>query len=381
VITGTPTDATPTGDYVVTASSSTGGSQKTLSIQVTPALPSGMIALQAGFEAQIWQPGLSAPVKLDFAADGRLFFNELSNGNIRVIDAGGNLLPTAFATVTVLHGAEQGLLGLELDPNFGTNGFVYVFASVPAGGGHGDRNQVLRFTASGNVASGPPTVIVDDLPTNDVHNSGDVKIGPDGNLYVTLGDAGTATNAQTNGVRPGRVLRYTAAGAIPGDNPIASDPEWCRGLRNSFDMTFHPSTGGLFATENGPASQDELNFIQKGKNFEWPCEPCGIAGASVGHRITMWTPVVVPTGLTFHDGTQFGAAFANNLFICTYGDTDLRRITLSGVGFTDLDEETVFARWSDPGSVANKPLDVVEGSDGSLYVSTFSAIWKIKKSP
>jgi glucose/arabinose dehydrogenase len=363
-------------------------SQAVLSIQVTPALPAGMQSLAAGFEASVFLSGLAVPVKMAFAVDGRLFFNELSTGNIRVVDAGGILQTTPFATVSVFpigpgH-SEQGLIGLALAPDFLTSNFLYVFASVPAGGGHPDRNQILRFTANGNVAAGAPTVIVDDLPIGDVHNSGDVKIGPDGNLYVTLGDVGTAANAQTNGVLPGRVLRYTAAGAIPGDNPVsASDPEWVRGLRNSFDMAFNPNTGGLFASENGDGNvgEDELNFIQKGKNYGWPSLPGGTPGSAVGFRVKQYTSVLAPTGLTFHDGAQWGTSFANNLFLCSYNETSVRRLVLSGTDFTDLDSDTIFASWIDPGNTSRKPLDVLEGPDGALYVSTFSAIWKIQRSP
>jgi glucose/arabinose dehydrogenase len=205
-------------------------------------------------------------------------------------------------------------------------------------------------------------------------------------LYVTVGDTfyenpmtgqRDGVLAQTDGSMAGRVLRIAPDGSIPADNPIANDPEWCRGLRNSYDLTFHPTTGGLFVSENGPAAGDELNFVQKGKNFEWGAEPESIPGVQIGAQLAEWTPVIVPTGLVFHSGTQFGPSYANNLFLCGYDDADVRRMPMSGAAFTDVDAELPFARFSPEGGVDHKPLDIVERSDGSLLVSTFSEIWRI----
>jgi glucose/arabinose dehydrogenase len=376
-IEGTPAVAAPTAVYTVTASNDSGSDDADVTLQVTPALPSDFLSLRAGFAAETFLSGLDVPVKMALAPDGRLFFDELATGNVRVVDAAGNLLPAPFATVPVITGGERGLLGLALAPDFATSGHVVLYHSCPAGGGHADRNRVVRFTASGNVG-GSMAVLVDDLPIGSIHNAGDVQFGPDGHLYVSLGDTGDSSLAQANGTPAGRILRYTAAGGIPSDNPVAGTPEWCRGLRNSFDMTFHPTTGGLFASENGPNAEDELNFVQSGRNYGWPSLP---GGAPAGFRIREWTPVIAPTGIAFHDGTGFGAEYANNLFVCAYVDTDLRRLVLSGAAYTDLDAEEPFAQWDDPGSVANKPLDVLLTPDGSLLVSTFTDIWRIYRYP
>jgi quinoprotein glucose dehydrogenase len=297
---------------------------------------------------------------------------------VRVIAADGTLLATPYATLPVLTGGERGLLGLCLAPDFATSGRVYVAASTAAGDGHPARNRVVRFTGTGDVATSGPEVIVDDLPIGDTQNGGAVEFGPDGMLYVTVGDTGDELLAQSDSSRAGRVLRFTPDGAIPDDGPIQGSPEFARGFRNPFDITFHPSTGGLFASENGPTAHDELDFVQRGKNFEWGAEPEAIPGPVVGRRIIDWTPVIVPTGIVFHDGAGFGPEYADNLFVAGYDKGDVRRLVLSGPSYSDLDAEIPFLAF-DEDEFGLKPLDIQRAADGSLWVATFTAIWRISR--
>lgn len=375
-IAGAPLSTATTADYVVSATVGTTPVQTTLTVQVTPALPAGVLALEPGFEVEAWKTGLANPVRMAFAPDGRLFFNELATGNVRVVAADGTLVATPVANVPVLVGSHYGLLGLALAPDFATSHALYVYASVAAGSGHPDRNQVLRLVLTGDVATST-TVVVDDLPVATLDNGGDLQFGPDGNLYVSVGDVNDATLAQTAGSLAGRILRYTPAGGIPADNPSAASPEWCRGLRNTFGTTFHPTTGGYFGADNGPNANDELNFLQKGKDYGWPS---AVSGGGAGLRLAGWVDVIAPTSLHFYAGNGFGAAYAGSLFLGGYVNDEVRRLEMSGVAFTDLDRETVFAKWTSSGGL-NKPLDVDQGPDGALYVATFDAIWRIRRSP
>ncbi|NUN53413.1 MAG: PQQ-dependent sugar dehydrogenase, partial [Planctomycetaceae bacterium] len=197
------------------------------------------------------------------------------------------------ATLAILAGNHQGLLGLALAPDFATSNELFVYAAVPAAMPHPDRNQVVRFTLTGNVATSS-AVVVDDLPLGTLQNGGEVLFGPDGHLYVSLGDTNVEALAQTPGVLPGRILRYTRAGGIPADNPTPASAEWCRGLRNTFGMAFHPSTGGLFGVDNGPNNDDELNFLVAGKDFGWPSP---VAGGTAGLRLRLWAEVIAPTSV------------------------------------------------------------------------------------
>jgi glucose/arabinose dehydrogenase len=376
-ISGTPTAASPTAEYLVVARNLRGAASTPLSLQVAPPLPQGVESLADGFAIAAVATGLDVPVKLAFTPDGRLFFTELGTGAVRVIHADGTLVTEPFATIPVLTGGERGLIGIALAPDFASSGHVYLFACTAADAKLPDRSRVLRLTASGDAGSGL-TVVVDSLPVSSIHNGGDLRFGPDGKLYVTVGDTGDPLLSQTDGSLAGRVLRYEEDGSVPADNPIPGDPEWCRGLRNSFDLAFAPGIGSLFASENGPTAHDELNFIQKGKNYEWGAEAEAVPGPLIGRRMIDWTPVIVPTGITFLGAGAFGAEYATSLFVAGYDESDVRRVVLSGAQLADVDDELPFARFVNAG-VGQKPLDLAEGTDGALYVSTFTAIWRISR--
>lgn len=374
-ISGTPAVDSHRAVYTVTADHADGEATSELTLSVTPTLPPELLELAPGYAAEAFAT-LDVPVKMAFAPDGRLFVNELTSGRVRIVAADGTVATDPFAELTVVTGGERGLIGLALAPDFDTSGHVFVLATVSPAGGGPDVNRITRYTAVGDRGT-DETIVVDGLPAAFVHNAGDLAFGPDGMLYVSIGDAGDRDLPQTDGSRAGRVLRYRPDGTVPDDNPIPGDPEWCRGLRNSFDLCFHPRTGGLFASENGPTFGDEVNFIQRGSNYEWEELPAGFPGSRIGLRITDWTPVIAPTGVTFSTAPDFG--LVDNLFVLGYVEADVRRLVMSGPGLTDLDEEVPFAAFDNTGGVANKPLDAKEGPDGALYISTFSGIWRITR--
>ena len=376
-ITGTPSAEAVLATRTITAANLHGEVSFPLDLEVSPALPAGVTALEPGFAAERWLDGLSVPVKMAVAPDGRLFFNELGTGNVRVVTAAGALLPDPFATVTVETGGERGLLGIALAPDFATSGHLFVYATVPAAGPKPIRGQVIRFTASGN-AGGSPLVIVDDLPAGELHNGGDVQFAADGTLRVSVGDSDLQDSAQDPGSAGGKILRYAADGTIPADNPYPGSPEWCRGLRNTFDLCLHPGTSGLYGSENGPTFGDELNFLLPGRNYAWPSLPPGFPPHLLGPRIAQWTPVIVPTGIGFVSAANFGDAYASSLFLGSYDRVEVRRLVLSGALLTDLDYQQAFCTFVDSG-VDNKPLDLVEGPGGVLFVSTFTSIWRIDR--
>lgn len=376
VISGTTTKRLgPTRTYTITAANADGSTAADLELRV-----GALDHLADGFAAEIVADGLLKPAKLALAPDGRIFFNELDTGDTRVLLADGTLRVAPFAENDVLTGPHQGLLGIALHPDFLTNGWVYVVACTPGVGMAPNRIQVVRYTDTPGMDAGTNrTVIVDDLPLAAINNGGDLVFGietPSPRLYLSLGDTEDPNLAQTDGERAGRVLRYADDGAIPADNPVPGDPEWVRGLRNTFCIDIQPATGDLFGADNGPDSGDELNYLRAGKNFEWGGLPPGFPPGDVGIIMETWVDVIVPTGLAWHDGTGWGTGYENDLFLSSYDDQVVRRFQVSGSAFLDIDAEETFARFLEAG-IAHKPLDVEVGADGALYVSTFTAIYRV----
>jgi len=148
-----------------------------------------------GFTNSLVASGLTNPTAMALAPDGRIFVCE-QGGNLRVIK-NGSLLATPFLTVTVDSSGERGLLGVAFDPNFVSNQLVYVYYTATTPTTH---NRISRFTASGDVAmAGSETVVMDlnNLSTATNHNGGAIHFGPDGNLYVAVGDNANGTNSQS----------------------------------------------------------------------------------------------------------------------------------------------------------------------------------------
>ena len=233
--------------------------------------------LPAGFtESQFGADLGGGPTAMAFAPDGRLFVC-LQGGQVRVIKDGA-LLADSFVTIPVDSSGERGLLGIAFDPNFASNQFVYLYyttSTVPI------HNRVSRFTANGDVAVAGSEVVLTNLEnlgaTN--HNGGAIHFGPDGKLYVAVGENANAQNAQTLNNRLGKILRINSDGSIPADNPFfntatgANRMIWALGLRNPFTFGFQPGTGRLFINDVGQNTWEEINDGIAGSNYGWStCE-------------------------------------------------------------------------------------------------------------
>jgi glucose/arabinose dehydrogenase len=226
-----------------------------------------------GFTDTLIAGSLSKPTAMALAPDGRVFVCE-QGGALRVIK-NNTLLSTPFVSLTVSAVGERGLLGVAFDPNFATNRFVYVYYTALTPTIH---NRVSRFTAAGDVAlAGSETVLLD-LETLGAtnHNGGAIHFGPDGKLYVAVGENAVGSNAQSLNNRLGKMLRINPNGSIPTDNPFfttASGPNraiWALGLRNPFTFAFQPLSANLFINDVGANAWEEINLGVAGANYGWP---------------------------------------------------------------------------------------------------------------
>jgi glucose/arabinose dehydrogenase len=237
-------------------------------------------AVPSGFVDDLIASGIPSPTAMAFAPDGRLFVAQ-QNGQLRVLSNANPpvLLSTPFLTVPVSSSGERGLLGIAFDPNFATNRFVYVYytATTPA-----IHNRVSRFTASStnpNVAqAGSETVILElnNLSSATNHNGGAMHFGPDGRLFIAVGENANRNNAQTLNNLLGKMLRINSDGTIPSDNPFFTQATgnnraiWALGLRNPFTFAFQPGSGRMFINDVGEVTWEEINDGIRGSNYGWP---------------------------------------------------------------------------------------------------------------
>lgn len=332
--------------------------------------------------------GASLPVSMTITSDNRILFTEKETGRVRVVAADGQLLPDPMVDVPVVFNAERGLLGIALHPNFDQNGWLYLYYTRSS---EGDTrtgsaavdNRVVRFTVNGNVAVGDETLIIS-LPVRPGgnHNGGNIHFGPDGKLYITIGDVVDSSNSQKIDSLAGRILRLNDDGSIPADNPFGADnATFALGLRNSFDFTFDPVSGGLFATENGTNVHDEVNRLTPGSNGGWPLVE-GCAGDTVNvsagtyvQPIIQSLGIVVPTGIVFVPGRQFGDATEKQMLVAEYQTGRIVRYTLNA-DRTGIASVAVFADGFSGGLT-----DLEFGPDGSLYALSIANGTIIRMSP
>jgi glucose/arabinose dehydrogenase len=333
-----------------------------------------------------------------FALDGRLFYAEQFTGNIRVVTAEGELLEEPFAHVDVALYLEWGLTGLAVDPDFETNSYVYAFLTEPV---EPDppigRPVVVRFTDRNNKGV-DPKVIVDDLPESlpaapGFNANGNIHFGPDGFLYVSLGDYDTPTLVQDLSSPEGAILRVSKEdGSPPDDNPFADDPDadpriFAYGFREPFDFAIHPETGEIYGSDNTPVSCEELNLIEAGSNYGWPdVGEFPFTDCRAGDQVQAihffakeemepgaFLSFVVISGLEFASADVY-SLLGNALLVCESETSLMRRLVLTGSNFDQVapDEEGV-----DNVVVKNCKMDVTTSPDGTVYYSNETEIRRL----
>lgn len=283
----------------------------------------------AGFTDSLAVSGLSSPTAMEFAPDGRLFVCE-QGGALRVIKNGA-LLATPFLTVTVDSNGERGLLGVAFDPNFPSSPYVYIYYTSPTPAVH---NRVSRFTANGDASSPGSEVVLlelDNLSGATNHNGGAIHFGPDGHLYVAVGDNANSANAQSLSTLHGKMLRIRSDGVIPADNPFNAQTTgnrkaiWAMGLRNPFTFSFKPSAGRMFINDVGQSTWEEINDGIAGSNYGWSiCEGiCNPPNANLRDPIYQYSndaSTCAITGGVFYNPTtvQFPVSFLGTYFFADF---------------------------------------------------------------
>ncbi|MDP3985665.1 MAG: PQQ-dependent sugar dehydrogenase, partial [bacterium] len=268
------------------------------------------------YASAIVAQNLFVPWDVVFLPEGDLLVTERS-GTLRRIGSHS----AAISIPAVAHTGEGGLMGIALHPNFKENKFVYLYYTSNA---DGTKNRIARFRLEGD-ALVEDRVIIDNIPAAIYHDGGQIAFGPDGLLYATTGDANTPNLAQDLNSLAGKTLRLTPDGAIPSDNPFGT-AVWSYGHRNAQGISWD-NQGRMWQTEHGRSGAlsgfDELNMVEKGKNYGWPV----IQGDET--RAGMVSPVRhsgadvtwAPSGIVFVDGKLYFAGLKGaTLYAVTFGE-------------------------------------------------------------
>jgi len=269
---------------------------------------------------------------LAFAPDGRLFYSERS-GTVRVWQNGASHVFGRVSTVTTEPGgsySERGLLGLAISPTFSRDRNVFAFYS----GTDYAHQYVIRWTDCGGRGTNAKIIISLPAGSDCCHKGGRIAFGPDGMLYVSLGDEHKASAAQNKSDVRGKLLRYTPSGGIPAGNPFGN-AVWAYGFRNPFGLAIS-SSGKIAVTSNGPSGEFSgvpstgydvvYDGVVKGGGYQWPyCYGYShqINGQScAGQHGPSWSSektTVVPTGAWYVDSSG-PSPERGHLVFCTYND-------------------------------------------------------------
>jgi glucose/arabinose dehydrogenase len=338
--------------------------------------------------------GLVRPWAVEPLPDGSLLVTE-KPGRMRIVSATGSLSAPLIGVLPVDARGQGGLLDVALSPAFATDRTLYWSYSEPRSGGNG--TSVAKGVLSADRSRlEQVSVILRTSPTydGDKHYGSRLAFGPDGMLYVTTGersDRATRPQAQQLNSHLGKVLRIRPDGSVPPDNPFVgrdgARPEiWSLGQRNIQAAAFD-ARGALWVVEMGARGGDELNLIEKGRNYGWPLIAYGeeYSGLSIGDGATArdgltqpvyyWDPVIAPSGAQWYSGDLF-SAWKGQLLVGSLRDRKLVRLVIEN-------QRVVGEEWllADRGK---RVRDVRQDAAGALYLVTDEEdgeLWKLTPGP
>lgn len=322
---------------------------------------------------------LKTPWSIAFLPDDRILVTELP-GRLRVIER-GKLLPDAVAGTPVVRAKGQGgLMTVAAHPDFAQNGWIYLAYSDPATLDNKDvgmtaivrgRIKDNRWTDEQMIFRAKPEHYVQTT----VHYGCRLTFDDKGYLYFSIGERGIKEHAQELSRPNGKIHRLHDDGRIPQDNPFVGQSNavasiWSYGNRNPQGLVFNRVTGELWETEHGPRGGDELNLIQRGRNYGWPVITYGMdypgtpitaftAMEGMEQPVIHWTPSIAVCAMDFYHGKKF-PRWQGNLFVTALAQQELRRLEIKNQRV--IKQEVLFKNIGRVREVACSP-------DGFIYVA------------
>ena len=349
-------------------------------------------------KAELIADGLETPWALAFLPDGRLLVTERS-GHLRIID-NGKLSEPVKGTPKVHVQQDGGMLDVEVHPNYARNGWIYLSYSevragfvppppsvapppapaVQPGRGRGPQipsmtvvvrgklNKNSEWTDEQLIFRAPPEIYT----ANGTHFGLRFLFDREGHLLYSIGERGVPQNSQDLSNPLGKIHRINDDGSVPKNNPFVTTPGalptiWSYGHRNPQGLAWDPITGRLWSSEHGPSGGDEINIIERGKNYGWGVVSKGLANgitrrshAGMEEPLIYYTPSIGPSQVAFYTGNRFPAWKNTSLFVGGMAGHQLRRLQIADNKITA--EEVIFGQFG-------RVRDIVQGPDGYLYIA------------
>ena len=302
-----------------------------------------------------------------FSPDGKLFYSVRDAGEIKIAKPISTVLKEPFVRLqdpsTNTH---QDILGITLDPNFGTNHFVYAYVIVKDGNTGTISSRVMRFTELENEAT-DQKILIDNIPTRDRVLAGGLVFGPDDKLYVSTGYSSEIKQGQNSNLT-GKVLRINRDGTIPEDNPLPNSPIYSAGHRSMYGIAFDNKSRIAIVAENDPSKYDEINLLKKGGNYGFPDH----SSSSTSSRLQTdnvsaikpartYYPPIFPAQAIFYDQNKF-PALKGKFLVVSYAEWSIYAITLNSNG--SISEELAIRL---PG-IRGHLVSIAQSPDGDILI-------------
>ena len=338
--------------------------------------------LPEDLERTVLADGLNEPTDFRFLPDGTILIGEKS-GAIKVYQ-NGQLTATPLITLTTRTEVERGLAGIEIDPEFETNHYLYVSYT-----GADNHERLSRFTITGY--TGDPTTQTLSAGAENVlyrvageaanyHQGGGIQFGPDGKLYWSLGDNFDFANSQRLNNPHGKILRLDVrnlnpdgTATAPADNPFVNTPGalpeiYAYGLRNPFRYVFTP-TGELLEADVGGAAWEEINVIEAGANYGWPLAEGTCSGCAFVNPLYTYAHTGPPSfagaisAILVYTGDALGPEYTDKVFIADYAQGWMKELRFD-TQYSSFIGEQMFD------NAAGSTVQLLQGPDGNIYQLT-----------
>ncbi|MFM9905919.1 MAG: PQQ-dependent sugar dehydrogenase [Pyrinomonadaceae bacterium] len=320
------------------------------------------------FRVEVVATGLEVPWGFAWLPNKDLLVTERP-GRVRIVEKGKLRAEPVFTVPDVEPTGESGLMDISLHPDFAKNGFIYLVYSYNT---DGKKVKVVRYKYAGGKFT-EAKVIIDGIPGAPNHSGSRCRFGPDGRLYVTTGDSTDWLLAQKLDSLAGKTLRLNDDGTVPQDNPFIKTPGarteiWTYGNRNPQGIAFQPGSNLMFETEHGPSffegkgsGGDEVNILEKGKNYGWPEIHHTETRAGMESPLLEYSPACAPGSAMFYNASVFPAFKGNFFFGCLRGAKIIRVV---------LDGRKVVSQENLLTNSYGRIREMAEGPDGYIYFAT-----------